>query len=278
MSFRFSKLYIDDVTSYIFKTEDQKILVNIDSTLNFIFAYSIEELSYEPFYCDDDGELVQLDTPHFLLKYTIYIKDSENNLWESSFVKDTNHLLEIFSLTGYNYSLDNIKLYQDIDKKIKQNIEQNYITKIYISNDSRDYQEHRIRNQTTFIGVKRGNINFTIYANLLNTKDSYLKQDIDDIELYIRADEFGEERYVADDYIFPQILQYGSFTVPSLCSTFRNPIHQVLNDSLVNQFYSYFSKKKLNTLIFTKSTEVIEDLPVCFSLVDKKDFKPDFIE
>ncbi|MDM1762713.1 MULTISPECIES: hypothetical protein [unclassified Acinetobacter] len=169
-------------------------------------------------------------------------------------------------------------MYQDVDQEIKQNIEQNYITEIYISDDSRDDKEHRIRNQTTFIGVKRGNINFRIYANLLNTKDTYLKQDTDDIELYIRADEFGEERYVTDNYIFPEILQFGSFTVPSLCSTFRNPIHQVLNDSLINQFYSYFSKKKLNTLTFSKSTEVIEELPMCFNLIDEQDFKPDFIE
>lgn len=276
MDFRFSKLYIDDITSYIFKTEDQKILVNADSTLNFVFGYTIKKESYEPYYDCENGEHVQLENPNLLFQYTIYIKDSENNVWESSFLKDTSHILENFHLTHENFKINPINLYQDLDQHLRQNIESNLLAEIYILHDNRCYFPIQIRNQETSIGAKYGCINFTIYANLLNTKDSYLKQDTDDIELYIRADEFDEERYVADDYIFPPRLQYGRFIVPSLYTTYKNPIHQVLYDSLVNQFYSYFSKKNLNTLIFSKSTEVIEGLPICFELVDKKAFKPTF--
>ena len=278
MAFRFSSLYLDNIISYIFKTEDQKLLVNIDSTLNFIFAYKIEKLSFEPYYETINGEYLQLDTPHFLLKYIIFIKDSENNIWESAFLKNTSHILEVFHLSNENFKINHIHLYQDLDQHLKKNIESNLLAELNVAHDNRCYFQIQIRNQTTFIGAKYGIINFRIYANLLNTKNSYLKQDTDDIQLFVRADESNIEKNVDDDYIFPERLQYGSYEVPSLCATYKNPIHQALEDSLVNQFYSYFSKKKLNTLIFTRSAEVIEDLPICFDLVDKKDFKPDFTQ
>ncbi len=278
MSFRFSSLYFtrNDAISYIFKTDNQQLLVNIDATYDFFFAYKIEVFYYEPYFINCLEEKVKSDA--CVLQYTIYIKDSQNNIWELIFIKDTEHVLENFYLGNRSLKINDISLYQDLDHTIRQNIEQNLLTELYLLNDSRSYSPIQIRNQETSIGAKYGCINFKIHAQLLQKEEMHTTIDIDSPYLYLRADESGEERFVEDSYVLPERLQYGSFEVPSLYTRFENPIHQILNDSLVNQFYSYFSKKNLNTLIFTKSVEVIEDLPICFDLVDEKDFKPDFTQ
>lgn len=213
------------------------------------------------------------------MQYTIYVKDANNTIWESSFIKDTTHILENFYLANdYSATINPIFLYQDLDDETRQHIEQNVLTSLYLSNDNRGYYPIMIRGQETSIGAKYGCIDFTIYATTLKKEELHTAIDIDSPHLFLRADESGEERFINDNYIFPERLKYGSHEVPSLCNQFENPIHQVLNDSLINQFYSYFSKKKLNTLTFSKSTEVIDGLPICFNLIDEQDFKPDFIE
>lgn len=224
------------------------------------------------------GEKIQSELPDSVLQYILYVKDTNNQIWESTFIKDTTHILENFYLAyRYNTPINPIFLYQDLAHETRQHIEQNLLTSLYVSNDSRCYYSIVIRGQKTSIGAKYGFIDFKIYAETLNKEQLHTDIDIDSPNLYLRADESGEERFVDDNYIFPDTLKYGSHEVPSLCNQFENPIHQVLKDSLTNQFYSYFSNKKLNTLTFSKSTEIIEDLPICFDLIDEQDFKPDFI-
>lgn len=278
MTFRFSSLYFhkNEITSEIIKTDTQQLLVHEHLHFQLYFAYKIETVAYEPYFMNSREEKDQFYD--LVLQYSIYVKDSNNDIWESSFIKDTTHILENFYLADhYNSKINPLILYQDLDHETRHQIEQNVLTSLYVSNDNRCYHSVVIRGQETSIGAKYGCIDFKIYAETLKKEQLHTAIDIDSPNLYLRADESDQERFVKDNYIFPERLQYGSYEVLSLCNQFENPIHQVLNDSLVNQFYSYFSRKKLNTLTFSKSTEVIEELPICFKLVNEKDFKPDFI-
>lgn len=281
MSFRFSGLVFgggNDITHYIFNTQHNQLLVNTDWIYNFIFAYKIETPSYQLHDTNILGHRFLKSPSYPPLLYTIYVKDSNQHIWEASFLREC-EFLSLFQLGGSSqYIKDSIHLYQDLPLAERNKLEKNQLTSISLMTDTRCYEPITLRNQQSYIGSKNAVANFTLYANQQVNEINQVTEYIDYPELYLRINDLLSEEFIFESTTIPEIIKFGQGDAPSLYTTYKNPIHQILNDSLVNQFYSYFSKKKLNTLIFTKSAEVINELPVCFDLVDKKDFKPDFTQ
>lgn len=281
MDFRFSNLAFNggnDISSYILNTQHNQLLVNTDWIYNFIFAYTIEALPYQLYDTNILGHRFSKSPSNPPLLYTIYVKDSDQHIWEASFLREC-EFLSLFQLGGTSHYIeDSIHLYQDLPLQERTKLEKHMLTSISLTTDTRCYEPITLRNQQSSIGSKNAVVNFTLYANQqineMNQKTEY----IDYPELYLRINESSSEELISDSAIIPKTIKFGQGNAPSLYTYFKNPIHQVLYDSLVNQFYSYFSKKNLNTLIFSKSSETIKELPVCFELVDKKAFKPTFTQ
>lgn len=249
-----------------FLTDTGGILQNHVESL--VFAFSIEPLDTSTHDKLADNEVIE-NIFHHRLIYSVYLKDHTGQIWEASFIQSAEYFLNIFNIDGDITPLDgpNLTLYEDLNEETREELEENTIIRTIEDCDVRCYFPAYIRHQPTDIFAKYARIEFVLsylphFHQPAHSAITYACENI-----FIMAHESGDRRFVGADYQVPESIRYGSYNVPSLVGSFKNPVHRMLDAAIESYNFSVYTSKRLNSIVFSKSSETIDLLPATITYI-----------
>lgn len=249
-----------------FLTDTGEILQNRAESL--VFAFSIELLDTSAHDRLAKHKIIESIFYHRLV-YSIYLKDHRGQIWEASFIQSAEYFLNIFNINGDITPLDgpNLTLYEDLNEETREELEENTIIRTIEDCDVRCYFPAYIRHQPTDVFAKYARIEFVLsflsrWHQPAHSAVTYACENI-----FIIANESGAKRFVGTDYQVPESIRYGSYDVPSLVGSFKNPVHRMLDAAIESYNFSGYTSKRLNSIVFSKSSESIDLLPATITYI-----------